>query len=132
MKPIHLYLPILLIFAIFSCTSNDENMEEEQEYTSFTFEHHESTILLNCIAAYKNNESKYIKISDLGDLKKNDVSKEIILKDNTINELYFFTIDTRLNDVYKLNKNRKNSIVLSRYTSGTEITDKFDPYQYPQ
>lgn len=122
---------LLIIPFVFAC-SDDEN-EPSQDYTSFTFEHHEPAILKNCIAAYLNKDNHFIKIVELGDLGQNTISKEITLN-NKISEIYLFTIDTRLDAVFTLTQNKKNVIIIDKYTKGIPISesDKTDPTKYPQ
>lgn len=137
MKPIHLYLPILLIFAIFSCTSNDENMEEEQDYTSFVVtvdsKVPESIVFTNSVAAYmKNGEYHVIKL--LGDISSSKPSAEIIIKDGSIDNIYIFSDynnGIRFDVTFKVRQKYKNMFEIADGTKGILVSDKSDPTQYP-
>jgi hypothetical protein len=77
-----------------------------------------------------------MRLAFLGDLPQGEYSEEVIVEDDSISELYFFTDYSgivRLDDVYILKKNRKNIFDLSaKYTKGIRVTDREDPTQYPQ
>jgi len=128
---------LLLSIFIFSCSSDDENTEPTQDFTSFVFVQTIDNELTNCVAGYK-NDGKYYKLGDLGTLKtKNQHSPEIRVNDNNITEIYFFTdydnnSANRFDAVYSLKRNKKNIFELSSSTKGIPITDKTDPTQYPQ
>ena len=129
-------LYILLTVCLFTaCSSDDDNNDQTQDYTSFTFIYHANVDYFpNCVAAYK-KDNKYYKIADLGDLKKDISSKEITINDKSIKEVYLFTdyLSTiRFDAVYSLKDNTKNNFVISENTKGIEILDKTDQTQYPQ
>lgn len=128
-----LFTLLLLTTLFISCSSDDYN-EPIQDYTSFVFEQTANVDLPNCVAGYK-KDGKYYKLGDLGDLSKGKQSKEIRVTDNSITEVYFFTdynAVTRDNTVYTLQKNKKNIFKIVEGATGTGVTDKTDPTQYPQ
>lgn len=129
-------LTLLLIIPIFiACSKDDDTKFSGQDYTSFAVTIDSSPQFPNCVAGYKLNDGTYKKIADLGTLTKGKYSPEIRVNDNSITEIYVFTDyngGIRFNEVYKLNKNSKNSIVVGFQTSGIGFTDKSDPKQYPQ
>lgn len=133
-KSIYL-LPILLLFTIFSCSNDNEEEKEIQDYTSFVVIYNANVEKLpNCVAAYK-KDNKYYKLGYLGDLTKGKYSPEIRINDNTIKDIYIFSDYMniiRFDDVYKLEKNKKNIIIIADGTGGIKITDKTDQTQYPQ
>lgn len=126
-------LTILLFLPFFiSCSSDDDGAT--QDYTSFTVAVDDSPNFPNCVAAYK-KDNKYYKLGDLGDLTKGKTSPEITVKDNAITEIYIFSDYMnviRFDDVYKLSKNKKNSIVVKYATKGITVSDKLDATEYPQ
>lgn len=126
-------LYILFAVTLFTaCSSDDEN--DTQDYTSFTVMHNANVELTNSIAGYK-KDGKYYKVADLGDLKKGVPSSEVKLTDSSITEIYVFTDYNgvvRLDITFSLKQNQKNTFVIPSTTSGTSITDKSDPTQYPQ
>lgn len=126
-------LTILLFLPLFiSCSSDDDGTE--QDYTSFTVTIDASPNFPNCVAAYK-KDNKYYKLGDLGDLTKGKTSTEIAVKDNAITEVYIFSDYMnviRFDAVYKLSKNKKNSIIVAYSTKGVTVKDKNDPTEYPQ
>lgn len=131
-------LYILLGITLFtSCSSDDDPVlpEPTQDYTSFTVVYNANVEKLpNCVVGYK-KDGKYFKIASLGDLKKDIPSQEVKLTDNTITEIYIFTDYMnviRFDDVYSLEKNKKNAITIKNGTGGIKVTDKTDETQYPQ
>ena len=122
-------LPILL----FSCSSDDN--EPKQDYTSFVFMQPYIDIQSNVVIGYKNEASIYVKVADLGDLKKGVYSNEIRVNKN-ISELCLFSDHPyptfRLDTSFKLTKNIKNIFIPEEKTKGIEVKDKKDPTQYPQ
>lgn len=126
-------LTLLLLPLFFACSSDKKDeVEPTQDYTSFTFEHHEPTLLKSCIVAYLDTDNNYIKLDELGDLTQGKVSKEVKLESNDIKTVYLFTIDTKLDAAYNLRVKEKNTIIMDRNTSGLKISNKLDPKQYPQ
>ncbi len=124
---------LIIIPFLFSC-SDDEKDEKTQNYTSFVFEQTVNNDLPNCVAGYK-KDGKYYKIAELGYISLGKPSKEIIIEDNLITEVYFFTdymSPRKFDATYKLTKNKKNIFKLLEATKGILITDKSDPTQYPQ
>lgn len=126
-------LYILFAVTLFvSCSSDDD--ETTQDYTSFTVTVDASPNFPNCVAAYRKDD-KFYKLGDLGDLTKGKISPEITIKDNTITEIYIFSDYMnviRFDAIYKLSKNKKNSIVVENGTGGIKITDKNNQEEYPQ
>lgn len=126
-------LTIILLFPLFIACSSDDD-DNTQDYTSFTVSNKSSIDLPNVVIGYL-NDGKYKKISTLGDLKKGETSIEVNITDNNISTLYLFT---DYNNVVKaditftLQKNKKNNFELPSGISGTSVTDKTDPTQYPQ
>lgn len=132
-----LYLLLFGLSLTLTNCSSDNDMEEEQDYTSFVFTINANEMFKDCVAGYK-KDGKYKKIADLGDLNKGKYSPEIIVADNTITEIYIWgdwggvSGVVRLDAVYKLSKNQKNIISPTNDTKGIYINDKSDPTQYPQ
>lgn len=128
-------LYILLGITLFtSCSSDDNNDAPAQDYTSLVFYQPVDNNLPNCVAAYK-KDGKYIKLGNLGDLKKGVTSPEVRINDNSIREVYFFSDflgGVRFDAVYSLKSNIKNMFTLASDTKGIPISDKTDPTQYPQ
>lgn len=129
-----LLLFLLMPFMFISCSSDDD--DNSQDYTSFVFHLPESidVKLTNCIAANK-KENKYYIIGNLGDITKGKTSSEIRINDNSITEVYFFTDYNgcvRFNKTFVLKTNCKNEFILEESIGGISVTDKSDPYQYPQ
>ena len=122
-------ITILLILPFLACSDSDN--EPSQDYTSFTFEHHEPTTLQGCVVAFLNEDNNYIKIEELGDLTQNNASKEVTVN-NQITKVYLFTINTRLDATYVLKQKKKNVIIIDKFTKGIPIVDKSDSTQYPQ
>lgn len=125
-------LTLILLTTLFISCDNDE---DTQEYTSFVFHQTVDNNLTNCIASYK-KDGKYYKLGDLGDLFKNKYSPEIIIKDTSITEIYFFTGENnravRFDTVYTLKKNIKNVFDFTDMIIGIGINDINDPSEYPQ
>lgn len=126
---------LLILPFIFSCS---DDKDETQDYTSFVVSIQNTVsddlVLTNCVAAYK-KDNKYYKISNLGDLSKHKQSSEIIVKDNSITEIYIFTDYNnviRFDIIFELKSNKKNMLEIPRETKGIPIADKTDPTQYPQ
>ena len=118
-----------------SCSSDDN--EPIQDYTTFTVTINSPDLFKDCVAGYKIN-GKYKKLGNLGDLKEGIISPEIKITDNSITEIYIWGDwggmigIVRLDDIYVISKNKKNSIVPTNNTKGIQVTDKTDPTQYPQ
>lgn len=130
-----LSLLFLLPILFFSCSSDDNDNEPKQDYTSFVFMHNEPVVLTNCVVAYLDNKEHFIKVATLGDLKQGVESKEIKIQDNNVKELYLFTdyISTRrLDAIYKLTIKTKNTFNIDQDTKGVLIEEKSDPKLYPQ
>lgn len=128
-----LLLALTLCVSMISCSKDSD--EPDQDYTSFVFHLTVDVNLPNCVAAHKDIDGKYAKLGDLGDLSKDKYSNEIIIRDENITDVYFFTdynMVVRFGAVYKLTKNKKNVFTLLESTRGIEVKDKTDPYQYPQ
>lgn len=128
-------LPIILFFSIFiSCSSDNDDDMNEQDFTSFVVTIDATPIFPNCVAAYK-KDGKYHKLGDLGDLTKGKYSPEIRVNDNSITSIYIFSDYNgiiRFDDTYNITKNIKNNITIANGTKGIGISDKSDPTQYPQ
>jgi len=125
---------LLLAVSLFTACSDDDD-NKGQDYTSFVFYQTADVTLPNCVAGYKTPEGTYVKISDLGELSKGEYSPEVRVNDNNITEIYFFTDYNgcvKFDAVYTLRKNTKNILKLLETTGGISVTDKTDPFQYPQ
>jgi len=129
-----LFTLLLLATILISCSSDDN----DQNYTSFIVKLQDTEssdlVLTNCVAGYK-KDNKYYKLESLGDLSKGKPSKEMIVTDNNITEIYIFTdynAVSRLDVIFKLNKYQKNTFEIPKGTKGIGVTDKTDPTQYPQ
>lgn len=127
-------LSFILLVTLFASCSSDDN-EPTQDYTSFVFEQTIDNSLPNCVAGYK-KDGKYFKLGNLGTLdKKNQQSPEIIINDQSINEVYFFSDHfgcIMTDHIFTLKANTKNVFKLLETYKGIQITDKTDPTQYPQ
>lgn len=129
---------LILVLSFFISCSSDENTEI-QDYTSFVVYHNIDVIFPNCIAGYK-KDGKFIKIADLGDLSKGEQSPNIIINNNSINEIFIFSdylpnatkVSIMFDYVYKITSNKYNKIEIKSNIKGIEVTDKTDPSQYPQ
>lgn len=127
---------MLLPFFV-SCSSDDN--EPMQDNTSFTVFHNIDVVFPNCVAGYK-KDGNFIKIADLGDLSKGKQSPNIIIKNNSINEIFIFSdylpnatkVSIMFDYVYKIKSNKYNKIEIKSNIKGIEVTDKSDPSQYPQ
>lgn len=126
----------LLPMLFFSCSSDDN--EPSQDYTSFVFMQDFTNVMGNVIIARKNND-KYYKLAELGDIKKDTPSKEVIIENKTITEVYIFSDyggfigqGIRTDYVFKISKNKKNILIIPNGTKGIGVSDKTDPTQYPQ
>lgn len=135
-------LSILLLFPLFmlfACSDDDNGKAEpKQDYTSFVFYTTEDVELPNCIIAYLDKDNNYKRIAELGILKQNIESREVVVENSNITDLYFFTTYMATSDelnrfdaVYKLKKNTKNIFKLDRNTTGI-LVDRDDPKQAPQ
>lgn len=127
-------LLILITLPLFVACSSDETESDWQEYTSFVVWHGEDITLINCVAAYKNN-GKYYKLGNLGNLLPNKQSNEIVVENESVNEIYVFTdygSTRRLDIIFTLKENYKNVFEIPGDTKGIPITDNTDPTQYPQ
>lgn len=122
---------LILLPMLFSCSSDDNDV---QDYTSFVVTIDATPIFPNCVAGYMEN-GEYHSIGNLGDLTQNKYSQEIILLNKSITDIYIFSDYDgviRFDDVYKVDKNKKNIIVIKNGTRGIVVTDKKDARQYPQ
>jgi hypothetical protein len=130
---------LVLIFAV-SCAEDDGETEPEQDYTSFTFIHHEDVVLPNCVIGYY-KDGLCLKIAEIGDLSKDKISPEIIVEDPNIVDIYLFSDylpmygDNQLwvkkiDATYTLKAKSKNNFELDGDASGI-LVDKYDPTQYP-
>lgn len=125
---------LFTITCFVACSSDDEPVEPKQDYTSFVVTIDASPTFPNCVAGYK-KDGKYYKLGDLGDLTKGKYSPEIRINDNSINEIYIFSDYmnvVRVDAIYKLKLNAKNTITIANGTGGIKVTNKSDPTQYPQ
>lgn len=128
---------LLILPVLISCSSDDN--EPMQDYTSFTVFHNIDVVFPNCIAGYK-KDGNFIKIADLGDLSKGKQSPDIIIKNNSINEIFIFSdylpnatkVSIMFDYAYKITNNKYNRIEIKSNIKGIEVTDKTDPSQYPQ
>lgn len=123
----------LIILPLFVACSSDED-EPTQDYTSFVVTIDATPTFPNCVAAYQ-KDNKFYKLGDLGDLTKGKYSTEIRINDNSITEIYVFSDYLnviRFDAIYRLEKNKKNTIVVAYGTGGIRVTNKSDPTQYPQ
>jgi hypothetical protein len=121
-----------------SCSKGDS--EPEQGYTSFTFVHHETVVFPECVVGYY-KDGLCIKIAELGELSKDEVSPEIVVEDPDIVDIYFFTdylpfmLDGNLmviksDTIFTLKANMKNNFTIEPETRGINV-NKDDPMQYP-
>jgi len=129
-------LTLLLIFPfLISCSSDDENTEPTQDYTSFVVLQNSDTDLTlpNAVAGYYTSDGKCKKVADLGDLKKGVESKEIKVSDD-ITYVYIFSdypqIATKLDKKFELTKNKKNIITLTSDLYGITV-DPNNENEYP-
>lgn len=127
---------LYLLFAVtlFTSCSSDDDPIISHDYTSFVFFHSEDVTLINCVVGYK-KDGKYYKLGNIGNLAKNQYSTEIQIEDSTIKQIYLFTgtsMINRLDAVYSIKNNTKNTFKIADGTKGIEVTDKTDPTQYPQ
>lgn len=108
---------------------------EDQDYTSFIFWHDEDVTFSNVVIGSYDTEGNCWAVAKLGDLSKGVKSKEIVINDEEIKELHFFSDypfpSLRLEDVYVLNKNTQNIFKIRGDCKGI-IIDNLDPKQYPQ
>lgn len=130
------FLAILLISTMFISCSSDDN-EPIQDYTSFSLENKSSVDLPNVVIGYK-IDGKYIKIADLGNINKGEISNEIRITNSSIKEIYVFfdysdyVAAIRADISFIVYENKLNKFVLPSGIKGIAITDKTDPTQYPQ
>ncbi len=133
-------LILILTLPLFIACSNDKEDEPTQDYTSFTFVYHADVISFpNCVVGYKVGD-EYKKLAELGDLAKDIPSKEVIVDDESIEEIYLFTdytasifyVGVRFDDIYTIKKNKKNEFLIKEDTRGIPFTDKNNPLEYPQ
>lgn len=131
-----LSLLFLLPILFFSCSSDDNDNEPKQDYTSFVFMHNEPITLNFCVVAYLDKNNHFIKIADLGTLKQNIPSKEVVVENESIREIYLFQIGEdkaiRTDAVFTLKKSKKNTFEITKDTRGIEIEDMKDSTQCPQ
>jgi hypothetical protein len=128
---------LYLLFAVtlFTACSSDDPVIPVQNNTSFLVTNSSSIDNLpNVIIGYKSGNN-YKKLAELGDLKKDIPSKEIIVDDQNIKEIYIFTdylSPRRVDFTFVLKQNLKNNIIILPGIKGIEVTDKTDSTQYPQ
>lgn len=127
-------LYILFAVTLFTaCSSDDDN--DAQDYTSFTVANGSSNIdLTNVVAGYI-VDGHYKLLTSFGDINKNSESKEFIIKNTGIKDIYFFSDyvgGIRINKAFQIKENTKNKFVLTGDIETIQITDKSDPTQYPQ
>lgn len=139
-KSIYL-LPILLIFTILSCTSNDNDMEEqEQDYTSFVVTHEiDSHITKNAVVGYKQEDGTWKRLASYN-IEGTKQSQETIVDYNKVKIVRLFRdldseypSDRFANVVFDfvLEKDKKNIIIIHKITNASEYAKKDDPKQYP-
>jgi hypothetical protein len=133
---------LLLIFAVAvaaACTKVPQGGEEPEidpnAPTSFVFEQTIDNLLPNCVVGYFDEEGFCWKLADLGDLQyKGQQSKEVIVEDELITEVYFFNdymTPRVLRRSFPIIKNIKNVFELREDDYANEV-NKDNPKEYPQ
>jgi hypothetical protein len=129
----------ILLFAVVTLISCKEKTPPDpniQDYTSFIFWHNTNITgtLPNCVIGYFDKDGYCWEIADLGDLYRGIKSKEVIINDENITEVFIFSdyYGVVMTDkAFKLKRNYKNIFELLSEYKGIEV-DKLNPKQYPQ
>ena len=107
-----------------------------QDYTSFVVGHDLDGDFKNVVAGYY-NDGYCLRIAELGNLQSGIYSKEVVITNDTLTQVYLFADyyanneeAIRFDTVYILQKNKKNIFIRQRYTRNSGV-DKNDPTQYP-
>lgn len=132
-------LPILLLFTIFSCSNNDEDMEQEQDYTSFVVTHEISSYTTkNVVIGYKQEDGIWKRLAAYDVVGSNHSVETIVdfSKAKTVRLFRDYTGNEYKNSAnvmfdFELKENRKNLIVIPKITDGSTIVKKDDPTKYP-
>ena len=135
-------LAMLLSLTFVACGSDDDNKDgdglEIQDYTSFTIENTlpKGENFYYIKIAYKNSDSNWITIADLGHLEDNKPSKEIKLTKFHAQVRLFCKFYIDKEGVYyydfELKENRKNILKIVEGMQFNPVIDLSDPKQYPQ
>lgn len=126
---------ILIILPLFiACSSDNNEIEETQDYTSIIIENKSNSSLMNIVIGYKLN-GIYVRVSYLESLKSNTTSSEFIIDEN-ISHIDLFLIEDYINVIkldnsFSINKNTKNIITIPKKIKGSVINDITDPSIYP-
>ncbi|MDR1937315.1 MAG: hypothetical protein LBQ73_02290 [Tannerellaceae bacterium] len=129
---------LILLPTLLACSKGDDP-EPEQDYTSFTFVHHVDATFPNCVVGYY-RDGLCFKLAELGDLQRDKESKEFVVEDDDISDIYLFSdyypyfIDgywvIKFDATYRIRNNKKNNFTISADTKGIYV-NKNDPVQYP-
>lgn len=134
-------LYILFAVTLFTACSSDDTIDpnggegSSQTKTSFVIEQNFwSPSLPNTITAYR-TDSLFTRIALYGNLQEGTTSKEVFVPNDNITEVYVFFSsselgDYRINKSFKLEKNKKNIIILDK-TMGIKTVNGNDRTQYP-
>ena len=124
---------LLSIFLLTACSSDDDNGGSSQNKTSYVIKQTYRDSQPNTVVGYKKN-GIYVQLAQYGDLKKNVVSKEVSIETYDISEIFIFYTDElgsfRINEFFKIEKNKKNTIEISGSVSAIPI-NKNEPAEYP-
>lgn len=108
---------------------------EDQDYTSFIFWHDEDVTFSNVVIGSYDTEGNCWVVAKLGNLSKGVKSKEVVIDDEDIKELHFFSDypypSLRLEDVYVLKNNTKNIFKIREDCRGIYV-DNTNAKEYPQ
>lgn len=131
----HLLYLLLTITLFSSCSKDDNDTDEIQEYTSFSFITNEDIVFKNSVVGYYTKDGLCKKIADLGDLKRGIVSDKYRIMIDTLSYIYFFSDyphpSIKLDVAYILKKNTQNSFEIAKGTKGIPV-DNSNPMEYPQ
>lgn len=139
MKNIILYSPILLIFIIFSCSSNKYDMDEIQDYTSFVVAHKSGNYTTkNVVIGYKLNDGKWKRLSAY-DVVGITESKETVIDYNVVKHVVLFRDYQGADYVnyaliiceYDIKENVKNVLYIPDIYDGSNLVNKTDNTEYP-
>lgn len=138
-KSLTILLMIILILPFIGCNEEDNDIKQEQEYTSLIIKNADRRRYIGRLIVAIKKDNIYHKITEFTEIEINTSTEEYVIKDNTIKEVYVFLITDMDKEYWRLAEPiildiKKKNIFIYKYGDyyAFSISDTSDQTQFPE